>query len=66
MERCERLGLVLTPAEKIAVVRLAEKEGGLSQAALVRRLIRDAARAAGLWPSTSTISHPMGAIREHA
>ncbi len=52
MEKCERFGLVLTPAEKNTLVRLAENEGGLSQAAFVRRLIRDAGRAAGLWPPT--------------
>lgn len=52
MEKCERFGLVLTPAEKTVLGRLAENQGGLSQAALVRRLIRDAARASGLWPPT--------------
>jgi hypothetical protein len=40
MYKTERLGLVLTPAEKTAVVQMAEAEGGLSQSALVRRLIR--------------------------
>jgi hypothetical protein len=43
MYRTERLGLLLTPAEKAAVVQMAEAEGGLSQSALVRRLIRNAA-----------------------
>jgi hypothetical protein len=50
MLRTKRLGLVLTPAEKSVLVRMAEAEGGLSQAALVRRLIRHAARERGLWP----------------
>lgn len=53
MEKDKRFGLVLTTAEKTALGRLAENQGGLSQAALVRRLIRDAARSAGLWPSIS-------------
>jgi len=50
MHKSKRLGLVLTPAEKTAVVQLAEVEGGLSQAAVVRRLIRQAAKSRGLWP----------------
>ena len=50
MYRTKRLALVLTPAEKTAVVELAEVEGGLSQAALVRRLIRNAAQERGIWP----------------
>ncbi len=52
MEKTERLGLTLTSAEKSTVVLLAEVEGGLSQAALVRRLIRKAACSKGLWPPT--------------
>lgn len=50
MLRTERLAVVLTPAEKKAVVRMAEAEGGLSQAALLRRLIHHAARGRGIWP----------------
>ena len=50
MIRTERLALVLSPTEKLVVVKLAETEGGLSQAALVRRLIREAATERGLWP----------------
>lgn len=50
MQKTERLGLVLTPTEKATVVQLAEAEGGLSLAALVRRLIREAACERGLWP----------------
>ena len=50
VHKSKRLGLVLTPAEKTAVIRLAEVEGGLSQAAVVRRLIRQAAKSRGLWP----------------
>ena len=44
MYRTERLGLLLTPAEKAAVVQMAEAEGGLSQSALVRWLMRNAAQ----------------------
>lgn len=54
MQKSERLGLVLTPAEKTVVQRLAEAEGGLSQAALVRRLIRKEAREKGMWPAKDT------------
>jgi hypothetical protein len=43
-----RLGLVLTDWEKAAVVRLAEKEGGLSQAAMIRRLIHAEAKRHGI------------------
>lgn len=50
MPRMERLSLVLSSREKAAVEHLAEMEGGLSQAALVRRLIRQAAKDQGLWP----------------
>lgn len=50
MDKTERFSLVLTPQEKAAVTRLAEVEGGLSQAALLRRLIRKAAHDRGLWP----------------
>ena len=50
MYKTKRLALVLTPAEKNAVVEMAEAEGGLSQSALVRRLIRNAARERGIWP----------------
>lgn len=50
MYRTERLALVLTPAEKTVVKEMAEAEGGLSQAALVRRLIRNAAQECGIWP----------------
>ena len=49
MQRTERLGVVLSKREKRIVLRLAEAEGGLSQAALIRRLIRQEARAKGLW-----------------
>jgi len=48
--RKERFGLVLSEGEKTAIQRLAEIEGGLSRAALVRRLIRQAAKERGLWP----------------
>ena len=50
MSRQLRFGLVLTLDEKCALERLSEAEGGLSQAATVRRLIRKEARRCGLWP----------------
>ena len=54
MHKSERLGLLLTPEEKSAAEQLAEAEGGLSLAAIVRRLIRKAAREHGLWPPPVT------------
>ena len=43
MQRTERFALVLTEYEKGLVEKLAEIEGGLSQAAVIRRLIHKAA-----------------------
>ena len=40
MKKTKRLGLILTEKEKYWVIQIAELEGGLSQAALIRRLIR--------------------------
>jgi hypothetical protein len=56
MERHHRFGLLLSSAEKQMLKRLAEAEGGLSQAATLRRLIREAARERGLWPSKQGVS----------
>lgn len=50
MNKSERFGLVLAPLEKQALNNLAVMEGGLSQAATVRRLIRKEAQRNGLWP----------------
>lgn len=50
MHRTKRISLVLTPMEKTVVEELAEAEGGLTQSALLRRLIRNAARERGIWP----------------
>ena len=50
MLRTERFALVFSPAEKRTLERLAEAEGGLSQAAILRCLLRRAAREHGLWP----------------
>ena len=51
MDRTERFGLILSPAEKQALEQLAEVEGGLSQAATLRHLLRRAARERGLLPA---------------
>ncbi len=48
MNRRVRFGFVLTEEEKRALTRLAEAEGGLSEAATLRRLIRRAAKEQGL------------------
>lgn len=43
-----RFGFVLTEGEKRSLERLAEIEGGLSEAAMLRRLIRRAAKEQGI------------------
>jgi hypothetical protein len=48
VQKKERVGLILTIAEKNMLIRLTEIEGGLSQAALIRRLIRKAAIEQGI------------------
>lgn len=53
MERTIRFGLLLSPAEKQALTRLAEFEGGLSQGAMIRHLIRDRAREHSLWQTAT-------------
>ena len=50
MRKSERLGFMLSPREKSALEDLAEIEGGLSQSALLRRLIRAEAQRRGVWP----------------
>ena len=49
MKRSIRFGLLLNSVEKQALAQLAEAEGGLSQGAMVRNLIRTEARRRGLW-----------------
>jgi len=48
MAKIQRFGFLLTSEEKILISQLAQIEGGLSQAALVRRLIHQAALEKGL------------------
>jgi len=48
MNRKVRFGFVLTEDEKHTLIKLAEAEGGLSEAATLRRLIRRAAKEQGL------------------
>ena len=43
MLKTKRIGLIVTKEEKKWVIQLAEIEGGLSQASLIRRLIRQSA-----------------------
>lgn len=52
MKRTIRFGLLLNPAERQTLARLAEIMGGVSQGAMVRNLIRNEARRRGLWPAT--------------
>ena len=51
MLRTERFSMVLNKYEKHLVEQLAEIEGGLSQAALIRSLIHKAAREHDLQPA---------------
>lgn len=45
MSRREKFSLVLSEEEKTWLVLLSDREGGLSLAAMIRRLIRSAAQA---------------------
>ena len=69
MRRSIRFGLLLSKAEERALAQLAESEGGLSKGAMVRSLIRQAARERGLWSPPRTAprqqegSHPAVAER---
>ena len=54
MQRTVRLGILLSPNEKTSLALLAEHEGGLSKAALIRRLLRKEARMKGYWPVASS------------
>jgi hypothetical protein len=47
-----RFGLLMSEDESTALTHLAEDEGGLSQGAMVRKLVRAEARRRGLWPPT--------------
>ena len=53
MRKSERLSVLLSIEEKHTLRKLAEIEGGLSNAAFIRRLIRKAAQEKGLWPPLS-------------
>ena len=48
MRKTKRFGFALTHLEKDAIAKLADLEGGLSQAAMLRRLLRKAAIENGL------------------
>ena len=47
--REKRISLVMLDSDKQALERLAEAEGGLSQAPLLRRLVRNEAKKGRLW-----------------
>ena len=49
-EREIRFGVLLNAAERLALARMAEATGGLSLGAMVRHLIRTAARQRAMWP----------------
>jgi hypothetical protein len=67
MSKSKRLGLLVTPKEKDAIVQLAELRGGLSQAALIRCLIREEAKLRGIWPMHASVdAAPQGVSHERA
>lgn len=49
MKKDKRFGFVMYPSEKEALKMLAEIEGGLSEAAILRRLIRKEAMLNNIW-----------------
>lgn len=51
--KSKMFGLALSPTEREAIRKLAQLEGGLSQAAVVRRLIVLEARRRGVLPQAS-------------
>jgi hypothetical protein len=57
MQKTDRIGLRITISEKEALKRLAEFEGGLSMAALLRRLIRKTAQSYGIWSVGDDTEH---------
>jgi hypothetical protein len=57
----QRFPVMLFSSERLALQELARVEGGLSCAALVRRLIRREAQQHGLWPpQKSGVRHVQG------
>jgi len=58
MYKAKRLCVAVTPMEKTVVERLAKAEGELSSSALIRRIIRNAARERDIWPPNK--HQPMG------
>ena len=62
MKKEIRFGLVMQWAEKQALRRLAEAEGGLSLAATLRRLIRREAGERGVWDPESRSGQESGEV----
>jgi hypothetical protein len=56
-KREEAFRLVMNQSERVALQQLAETEG-LSQAAIVRRLVRVEAKRTGVWPPPGTSKAP--------
>ena len=65
MKKSERFGLVLTPVEKTALAKMAEREPDSSQSAIVRRLIRESAKRLGLL-QPHPITPPMEAAHDES
>ncbi len=58
MKKDRRFGFVMYPAEKEALKMLAEIEGGLSEAAILRRLIRKEAMLHNIWKPIVLATEP--------
>lgn len=63
-KRTERFGLIISPRERCALARLSTAEGGLSAGALIRKLIRNAARERGLWPTLEQVQEYEPGVNE--
>jgi hypothetical protein len=63
MERKCRIGISLSLVEKEALKKLAYIEGGLSMAALLRRLIRQSAVEKGIWKMIINLNNQESGIK---
>ncbi len=60
MERRERIAILLLPAHRKAIERIAEADGE-PMSVVLRRLVREEARERGLWPEAQAQGQPQEA-----
>jgi hypothetical protein len=60
VKRDQRFPMMLSSTEKAVGLELAEADGGLSLAALFRRLLRVEAERRGLWPCSENCGRAQG------